>query len=86
MHLMAKLDRICASHSGNGNTSSQNLVDNEENRHQSTIYWPDKKYTFCTSEGEGSAQILQRTVFSQGRAAALIPVGRLFSYLRNPLV
>jgi hypothetical protein len=75
------------SHSANGNASLQNLVDDEENRDQSIIYWPNKKYTFCTSEGGGSVLILRRPVFFQDRAAALIlrQLGFL-TYLRKPLV
>jgi hypothetical protein len=67
---------MCVSHSANGNASLQNHVHNEENGDQSTSSCPDKINTFCTSEGGGCVQILRRTVFSQGRAAALI-LGRL---------
>jgi hypothetical protein len=58
--------QIRESHSVNGNASLQNLVDNEEDRDQSIIYWPDKKYTRCKSEGGGSVLILRRLFFFQG--------------------
>ena len=36
------------------------------------IYWPHKKYTFCTSEGGVNVLILRRPFVFQGPAAVLI--------------